>query len=150
MIIKPLEPRDIDLVINLFGYYSDEAGIDPEQYDENRVLNTIKQYAIRPNLFFRVCWLGQRPIGCIGGFLSEDPVERETTATIQFLYLLPDHADIMNYRQMIQEFTNWAEQFSATNIRAIDIGHNPNRLQEVYERLEFRPVRVSIMNKEIQ
>lgn len=150
MIIRPMETNEIDLVINLFNYYRDEAGIPEDRYDENKTIKTIREYCIRPNLFFHVAYNGLRPIGLIGGFLSEDPIDTEVTATIQFNYLIPEYATAENYGQLISVFEKWASQFSCTQIRAIDIGNNPNRLIDVYNSLEFYPVRVSIMNKEIE
>lgn len=150
MIIRPMETSEIDLVINLFNYYRDEAGIPEDRYDENKTIRTIREYCIRPNLFFHVAFIGRRPVGIIGGFLSEDPIDTEVTATIQFNYLIPEYANRDNYSQLIDIFQKWAEQFSVTQIRAIDIGNNPNRLESVYNDLEFYPVRVSIMNKEIE
>lgn len=145
-----METSEIDLVINLFNYYRDDAGIPDDRYDENKVINTVREYCIRPNLFFHCAFIGRRPVGIIGGFLSEDPIDTEVTATIQFNYLIPEYATVENYGQMIDIFQKWAEQFSVTQIRAIDIGNRPNRLIDVYNKLEFYPVRVSIMNKEIE
>ncbi len=149
MIIRPMETSEIDLVINLFNYYRDEAGIPEERYDENKVIKTIREYCIRPNLFFHVAFIGRRPIGVIGGFLSEDPIDTEVTATIQFNYLIPEYATVENYGLLIEAFQKWAGQFSVTQIRAIDIGNNHARLVDIYDELEFYPVQVSIMNKEI-
>lgn len=149
MFIRPMEAKEIDLIINLFNYYKDEANIDELKYSENRVLATIREYTIRPNLFFRVAFNGQRPIGIIGGFLSEDPVDTELAATIQFNYLLPEFATTTNYGMLVDTFTEWATACRATNVRAIDIGNNPNRLQDVYDDLGFNPIRISIMNKEL-
>jgi hypothetical protein len=92
---------------------------------------------------------GQRPVGLIGGFLSQDPVENQVTATIQFLYLIEEFAEISNYEMLIDQFTAWSQQFKVTQIRAIDIGYRIDRLNDVYDELGFSPVRVSIMNKEI-
>ena len=33
MIIREMQPNEIDLVINLFNYYKDEAEISVDQYD---------------------------------------------------------------------------------------------------------------------
>jgi hypothetical protein len=145
-----METTEIDLVINLFNYYRDEAGIPEERYDENKTIKTIREYCIRPNLFFHVAFIGRRPVGVIGGFLSEDPIDTEVTATIQFNYLITEYATVDNYGQMISVFEKWAEQFSVSQIRAIDIGNRPNRLEAVYSDLDFSPVRVNIMNKEIE
>jgi hypothetical protein len=150
MIIRPMETTEIDLVINLFNYYREEAGIPEERYDHDKVLKTIREYCIRPNLFFNVALNGRRPVGIIGGFLSEDPVDTEITATIQFNYLIPEFATVENYGQLIDIFQTWAKQFKVEQIRAIDIGNNITRLDDVYDQLGFNPIRVNIMNKEIQ
>lgn len=145
-----MEPKEIDSIINLFNYYRDEAGVPEDRYDENRVLTQVREYNIRPNLFFRIAVNGLRPVGLIGGFLSEDPVESEVTATIQFNYLIPEFASVENYSQLIDEFQTWSQQFKVEQIRAIDIGRNINRLNSVYDALGFNAVKVNIMNKEIQ
>jgi hypothetical protein len=150
IIIRPMETYEIDSVINLFNYYKDEAGISDERFDQNRLLNTLRQYNIRPNLFFRIAVNGLRPVGVIGGFLSEDPVEAEITATIQFNYLISEFNSVENYSQLIQEFETWSRQFKVEQIRALDIGEKTNRLFAVYDQLGFYPVRISIMNKEIE
>lgn len=149
MIIRSMEANEIDSVLILFEYYRQSAGIDEQRYDQDKVLKTIREYCIRPNLFFRVAYVGLRPVGVIGGFLSEDPIESEITATIQFNYLIEDHATIDNYQQLIEQFTIWAQQFKVEQIRAIDIGRQINRLDKVYDQLGFNPVRVNVMNKEI-
>lgn len=149
MIIREMETRELDSVLILFEYYRQAADISEERYDQDKVLKTIKEYCIRPNLFLRVAYIGLRPVGVIGGFLSEDPVDTEVTATIQFNYLIDEYATIENYQQLIEAFQEWSQQFKVEQIRAIDIGNKINRLQSVYDQLGFNPVRVSIMNKEI-
>lgn len=149
LIVRSMEPREIDLVINLFNYYKDDAGITDQKYDQDKVLKTVREYNIRPNLFFRVAYVGQRPVGIIGGFLSEDPIESEVTATIQFNYLIPEYATVDNYDQLVSVFQHWAKQLGITQMRAIDIGTNINRLDKTYDQLGFDPIRITIMNKEI-
>jgi len=149
MIIRDMEPRELDVVLTLFNYYCEAAAITEEKYDQDRTRETVREYCIRPNLFFRIAVNGQRPVGMIGGFLSQDPVESEVTATIQFLYLIPEFADINNYQNLVDEFVNWSKQFKVTQIRAIDIGHRMDRLHDVYDELGFNPIRISIMNKDI-
>lgn len=150
MFIREMQTNEIDSVVNLFNYYKDEADVDLERFSENRVLATVRQYCIKPNLFFRVAYNGLRPVGLIGGFVSEDPVEDEMTATIQFNYLIPEFATVENYGYLVSEFQTWAEGLGISQIRAIDIGNKHNRLFNVYDELGFFPVRVSIMNKELQ
>ena len=149
MIIRAMEPRELDSVLTLFNYYCDAADISEDKYDQDRARETVREYCIRPNLFFRIALNGQRPVGLIGGFLSQDPVETQVTATIQFLYLIPEFADTRSYQNLVDEFVTWSSQFKVTQIRAIDIGYRIDRLNDVYDELGFSPVRVSIMNKEI-
>ena len=150
MIIRKMETNEIDSIITLFNYYRDAAEIPEEKYDENKVINTVREYNIRPNLFFRVAYNGLRPVGFIGGFLSEDPVDTELIATIQFNFLIDEYATVEGYRELTDAFQEWAKELKATNIRAIDIGEKVSRLKQVYYELGFDPVRVEIMNKEIQ
>lgn len=149
MIIREMLPRELDVVLNLFNYYCEAADINEEKYDQDRARETVREYCIRPNLFFRIAVNGQRPVGLIGGFLSQDPVETQVTATIQFLYLIEEFAEISNYEMLIDQFTAWSQQFKVTQIRAIDIGYRIDRLNDVYDELGFNPIRISIMNKEI-
>jgi hypothetical protein len=144
-----METTEFDSVMNLFNYYKEEAHVDPDRFSENRLIETLRQYNIRPNLFFRVAYNGLRPVGMIGGFLSEDPVEDQITATIQFNYLLPEFAQEENYALMIEQFQTWGSQFGAEQLRAIDIGNNINRLKKIYDALDFDPIGVTIMNREI-
>jgi hypothetical protein len=149
MIIRAMEPRELDVVLNLFNYYCEDASITEEKYDQDRTRETVREYCIRPNLFFRIAVNGQRPVGMIGGFLSQDPVETQVTATIQFLYLIPEFAEINNYQNLVDEFVAWGQQFKVTQVRAIDIGYRMDRLRDVYDELGFNPIRISIMNKDI-
>ena len=91
MIIRPMQPDEIDSVVILFNYYRDATGIEDDRYSEDRVLQTIRTYTINWNLFFNVAYEGQRPVGLVGGFVSEDPVEGTRGANIQFCYLVDSH-----------------------------------------------------------
>jgi hypothetical protein len=51
MIIRAMEPRELDVVLNLFNYYCEDAAISEEQYDQDRARETVREYCIRPNLF---------------------------------------------------------------------------------------------------
>jgi hypothetical protein len=149
MIIREMLPRELDVVLTLFNYYCEDAAITEDKYDQDRARETVREYCIRPNLFFRIAVNGQRPVGLIGGFLSQDPVESQVTATIQFLYLIPEFSEINNYQNLVDEFVTWGEQFKVTQVRAIDIGNKLDRLRDVYDELGFTPIRISIMNKDI-
>lgn len=149
MIIRRMEPEEMDLIVNLFEYYRDEALIDEDEWDINRVVQTIKNYSISWNLFFRIAYEGTRPIGVIGGFVSEDPITGERCSAIQFNYLKPDYASVGNYKQLVDLFVEWSKEVKATNIKCMDIGNNQDRLSEVYDELNFKSQTLSIYGKEI-
>ena len=50
MIIRSMRPEEIDSVLILFEYYRQAADIDDDRYDQDRVLNTVREYCIRDNL----------------------------------------------------------------------------------------------------
>jgi hypothetical protein len=149
MIIRQMEADEMDLIVNLFEYYKDEALIEDDEWQINRVVQTIKNYSVSWNLFFRIAYEGQRPVGVIGGFVSEDPITGERVAAIQFNYLKPDYASVGNYRQLVDTFLSWTEEVKATDIKCMDIGNNLTRLDDVYENLGFRHQTISIYGKEI-
>jgi hypothetical protein len=144
-----MEPDEMDLIVNLFEYYRDEALISESDWDVNRVVQVIKNYSINWNLFFRIAYEGTRPVGVIGGFVSEDPITGERCSAIQFNYLKPDYASVGNYKQLIDLFVEWSQEVKATDIKCMDIGNNPNRLEEVYEALDFTNQMLTIYGKEI-
>jgi GNAT superfamily N-acetyltransferase len=149
MIIRKMLPEEIESVVTLFGYYREETLIPDETYDEQRLVQTIKNYTINWQLHFKIAFDGQRPVGVIGGFSSEDPVEKENSAAIQFCYLIPSHASRGNYRQLVEDFEDWAQQVGAKNIKVLDIGYKPNRLADLFDSMEYNPVALNIMSKEI-
>jgi hypothetical protein len=149
IVVKKMQVEEIDLAINLFGYYRQAAGITDDRYDRDRVLMTVREYNIRPNLFFRLAWRGQRPVGLVGAFVSQDPVESEQTVTIQFCYLIEEFAELENYELLLDAVSDWAEQLKCSAIRALDIGDHLSKIRWVYEQLDFDPVTVTIMNREL-
>lgn len=149
MIIRPMNPEELDLVVNVFEYYRDDANISDEQWNLQRVVQTIKHYTITWGLFFRVAYDGQRPIGVIGGFVAEDPITAEASAAIQFCYLKPGYDDLNNYRQLVTEFYDWAKSVNASSIKCLDIGNNPDRLSDIWEGLGYYPLPIEVYGKEI-
>ena len=143
-------PEELDSVVNLFQYYRDEVRIADQDYDEDRVTQTIRSYCINWGQFFRVAYEGQRPIGVIGGFISEDPIDGKASAAIQFCYLLESHANEYSYKELLDVFEAWAESVKATSIKCLDIGNNPNRLEDIYTNLGYKALPITIMGKEIR
>jgi hypothetical protein len=150
MIIRKMLPEELDIVVNLFQYYREVVMIEDEDYDESRVAQTIKTYDINWNMFFNVAFEGQRPIGVIGGFITEDPIDGKCAAAIQFCYLLEKYASLTNYRQLVDTFEGWAREVNASSIKCLDIGNKPNRLEDLYSQLGYNKLPITIMGKEIR
>lgn len=149
MIIRRMQPDEIDSVVVLFDYYRNAALIEDENYREEKVIETIRTYSINWNLFFNVAYEGGRPVGLVGGFVSEDPIEGSRCANIQFCYLVDSHHSKENYAQLISTFEEWAREVKATSIKALDIGYKPDRLKYFYETCGFKSLPLVIMGKEI-
>lgn len=149
MLVRDMETNELDVVINLFNYYKDDVRINDDNWNSDNLLKTIKEYCIRPHLYFKVAFQATRPVGVIGGFVANDIVESETTGTIQFLFLLPEYRTQEYYKTLVGGFEEWARDCGATKLRAIDIGYNLDRLNEVYDLLGYSPVRFSLMTKEL-
>lgn len=149
MIIRKMLPEEIDAVAILFEYYREDALIRDEQYDQDRVIQTIKTYCINWNMMFNVAYEGGRPIGVIGGFVSQDPIDGTTCAAIQFCYMVDSHNTIDNYRELVQAFESWAREVKATSVKALDIGNRLDRLQYLYQTLGYKALPLVVMGKEI-
>ena len=145
MIVRKIQPHDIDSTVTLFQYYFDEAAeVIPgmaEEYDENSVLETIREFAI----LHTHCWFnaveGQRPVGFVAGFISECPWNKEILYTnIAFIYLLETHRNMDNFRQLMAEFTTWSKNVKAEKITAGDIGINTDKMRKLYEHFDFKEI----------
>ena len=143
MIVRKMLAQEFDSTVNLFGYYRDEAILSmpviEEQYDENSVIDTIKQYASH----WEYCWFnaydGQRPVGFIAGYLTACPWNSNIVeANIAFIFLLESHRNMSNFKQLMTEFEAWARLAKASTITAGDIGINPERTQKLYEHFGFK------------
>lgn len=144
MIVRKMHPQELDATIICFGYYRNEA-IESlpriaEEYDENSVLETIRMYASN----YQYCWFnayeGSRPVGFIAGYMSECPWnKRLISANIAFIYMLPSHRSMDNFRQLLTAFEEWARLIEAKEITAGDIGIDPERTRTLYEYFGFKP-----------
>jgi GNAT superfamily N-acetyltransferase len=149
MIVRKMRPEEFDVTVNLFGYYRDEAiGSMPEieqEYDENSVINTIKQYASQWNYCWFNAYEGQRPVGFVAGILSTCPWnEEKIVANIAFLYLLDSHKNMDNFRELMKTFEEWAIQCKAKQITAGDIGINIEKNKKLYEHFGFKSVLLTV------
>lgn len=142
VIVRKMLAQEIDVTVNLFGYYRDEAiktlpQIEDE-YDENSVISTIRLYSTH----YEYCWFnaydGQRPVGLIAGCLTGTPWNKDLlNAHIDMIFLLESHRNMDNLRQLYNEFEAWAQLAGAKKITAGDIGINPDRTKKIYSQLGF-------------
>ena len=152
MIIRKMQPSEFDSTIICFEYYRDEA-IESlpriaDEYDENSVMKTIKNFATK----WDHCWFnayeGSRVVGFVAGYASECPWNTEIIdANIAFIFMLDSHKNMDNFRQLMAKFEEWARTIKAQNITGGDIGINPERTQKLYEHFDFKPG--VWMNKEL-
>jgi GNAT superfamily N-acetyltransferase len=143
MIVRKMHPQEMDATVIAAGYYFDEAAEAvpsmAEEYDENSVLETIRQYASQ----YQYCWFNAmesgRCVGFIAGFLSTSPWNNKIiTANIALIYLLESHRSMENFRELLTTFEEWARMAGAKDITAGDIGINPERTQRLYEHFGFK------------
>lgn len=142
MIVRQMQSSEIDVTVNLFGYYRDEAiktmpSIEQE-YDENSVIETIRLYSSH----YEYCWFnayeGQRPVGLVAGCITQTPWNKSLlNAHIDMIFLLETHRNWDNLRQLYGEFEAWARMAGAGKITAGDIGINPDRTRKIYSQLGF-------------
>jgi hypothetical protein len=142
MIVRKMMAHEIDVTVNLFGYYRDEA-VEAmphiaEDYDENHVLETIRTYSSH----YEYCWLnayeGQRPVGLVAGCITKAPWGEVYTAHCDMIFLLESHRTIDNFRQLLGGFEEWARICGARDITAGDIGINVERTKKLFHHLGFQ------------
>lgn len=137
-------PTEMDITVNLFGYYRDEA-VDSipsiaDEYDTDAVVETIRNYCILNTCMWFNMYEGQRPVGLIAGSLVQPAwTNKRFVANIDMVYLLPSHRNLDNFRSLIREFEQWAVNSGATQITGGDIGIDPERIQKLYEHFGFKP-----------
>lgn len=143
MIIKKMLPNEIDITVNLFNYYRDDAiealPYIADEYDEDAVLETIRNY----NIQYDHCWFNlydnQRPVGFVAGYIVAKPWSKTSlVGHLQFIYVLKSHRNLDVFKQLVDEFETWARQFDVKQITAGDIGIDIERSQKLYEHLGFK------------
>lgn len=143
MIIRKMQAGELDSTITLFEYYRDEAIQSlpriRDEYDENSVVETIKNYASH----WDHCWFNAydntRPVGFVAGYATECPWNKSIIeANIGFIYLLDSHKNMDNFRKLIQKFEEWAKMIKASSITAGDIGIDPERTEKLYSHFGFK------------
>lgn len=152
MIVRKMQAHELDATMILFNYYRDEA-IEAipriaEEYDENSMIETIRTYASKYEYVWFNAYEGQRPVGFIGGYLTENPWNHSlVTANISFVFLLKSHRTLENFKMLMAKFEEWARLCEAVEISAGDIGIDIPRSQKLYEHFDFKPL--LLMTKEL-
>ena len=137
-------PTEMDVTVNLFGYYRDEAvesipSIE-EEYDTDAVVETIRNYSILNSHCWFNMYEGQRPVGLIAGSLVQPAwTSKRFVANIDMVFLLPSHRSLDNFRDLMKEFEMWAVNSGATQITGGDIGIDPEKIRTLYEHFGFKP-----------
>jgi GNAT superfamily N-acetyltransferase len=140
MIVRKMLPSELDVTINLCGYYAQEALIPEDEYDEDAVLETIRLYSSHYEYFWFNAYDGQRPVGIIAGYVTKEPWSKtKLHAHIELIFLLESHRSMDNFRTLLNKSEEWARTVGATEITAGDIGINPERTQKLYSHFDFKP-----------
>jgi GNAT superfamily N-acetyltransferase len=139
-----MQPHEIDVTVNLFNYYKEEAVESlPEiedEYDTNSVLETIKMYNTYNEYIWFNAYDGQRPVGLVAGCITNVPWNRKIlVAHVDMIYMLPSHRNMENLNMLYGQVEQWAKNCGCVRITAGDIGINPQRTQKVYTHLGFNP-----------
>jgi len=138
MIVRPMLPTEIDATVILCGYYADEANIGDE-YDEDAVVETIRQHAIHNEYFWYNAYEGQRPVGLVAGAVTKAPWSKnEFYLHIELIYLLESHRTFSNFKLLLDKVEEHARQLGASKITAGDIGIDIERTKKLYNHFDFK------------
>lgn len=139
MIIRKMHPQELAVTVNLCRYYADEAKIPDSEYDEDAVIETIRNYTIEPSQVWYNCYDGTRPVGLIAGGMTKMPWTNEHfIGHIDLVYLLDSHRNLDNFRRLVSEFEAWARQMGCRSVTAGDIGINLERTETLYTHLGYK------------
>lgn len=152
MIVRQAQAQELDATVTLFNYYFDEAAEKipamTDEYDENSIIMTIRNYMISYEHVWFNAMEGQRPVGFIAGSMGTIPWNDQlVVANLSFIYLLPSHRTMDNFRELYNQFEAWAKNIKAYKISAGDIGIDIERSQKIYEYMGFEPI--LLMTKEL-
>jgi GNAT superfamily N-acetyltransferase len=140
-----MQPYELDSTMICFNYYRDEA-IEAvpgfaDEFDDDSMTDTVRSYASHYDCIWLNAYEGQRVVGFIGGYLSQCPWNKNlVSANAAFIYLLPSHRGLENFKQLLDAFTEWAKTCNCYEISAGDIGIDMERRQRLYEHFGFKPV----------
>jgi GNAT superfamily N-acetyltransferase len=142
MIIRKILPEELDVTVNLFRYYAQEAGeTNPNlgaEFDSDSVVNTIRNRTIHGEMFWFNAIDNTRPVGFVSGCLTAAPWnENVLYAHIDMIFVLKEHRNIDLFKKLISHAEDWARTFECQKLSAGDIGINPERSRTLYSSLGF-------------
>lgn len=137
MIVRKLQPTEMDSLVLLTRYFAQEAEIPDDEWDENAVVETLKMYASNWEYCLRVAYEGQRPIGFIAGCVTKLYWCNKFNAHIDSVFILESHRNLNTFKQLMTEFESWARLLKAKEITAGDLGIDRERNIKLYQHLEF-------------
>jgi len=152
MIVRQAQAHELDATVTLFNYYFDEAAEKmpsmADEHNENSIIHTVRNYMISYEHVWFNAYEGQRPVGFIAGSMGTIPWNDQlVVANLSFIYLLPTHRNLDNFRELYNQFEAWAKTINACKISAGDIGIDIERSQKIYEYVGFEPI--LLMTKEL-
>lgn len=152
MIARKMAPNEIDVTINLCRYYYQEAvEAKPDladTWDDNSLIDGIRQFNIDYNYTWINLYDGQRPVGFIAGYVTKHIYTTKLQTHIQYIYIMPSHRSMDNFRSLMKAFEEWTRAVGAEAITAGDIGVDPERTEQIYQYLGFE--RELMMIKELE
>lgn len=137
MIVRQMNPTELDSTVILCRYYADEASIG-ENYDEDAVVETIRLHVVHNEYFWYNAYEGQRPVGLVAGALTKAPWSKdEFYLHIELIYLLETHRTFSNFKLLLDKVEEHARQANAIKITAGDIGIDIDRTKKLYNHFGF-------------
>jgi GNAT superfamily N-acetyltransferase len=149
MIVRPMLPHELDATMILMNYYRDELFEKHpsllDEYDENSITETVRRYVINHEFVWFNAYEGQRPVGFIGGHMSNLPWNNSIiSANIDYIYMCPGKQTNANYKQLMESFEEWARAIKATKITGSDFNCTLEEGQEFFKSFGYTPVVLSI------
>ena len=139
MIVRRMQPKELDITINLCNYYKEEAEIPDDEYDQDAVLETIKLYSTQYQYFWFNAFDNGRPVGLIAGCLTKAPWSKSKFyAHCDMIFLLESHRTLDNFRYLYKAFEEWARSVGACELTAGDLGINVERSEKVWSHFGFK------------
>lgn len=135
MIIRKPTPTELDSTLILLEYQRDE--LDMQDYDPDHVTQTIKTHMSKATHCWFNAYEGTRPIGCIGGYLVQNNYTEDFFGFIDMFYVLKSHRDQGAYRELFQQFSQWAQSCEAKKIIGGEINFDNTVLTGVLDGLGF-------------